>query len=916
MPNDFRLPPLPDLPIVAALPALREALAAHARVVLEAPPGAGKTTVVPLALLAAAWRGPRDKILVLEPRQLAVRGAAARLAQLLGEPVGRTVGYRVRLDSKVSQDTCVEVITEGILTRMLQDDPALEGVACVVFDEFHERSLNADLGLALALDAQAVLRPELRILIMSATLEAQRLGQWLPAPVVSSAGFLFPIDTHYLDPRRAAALPNRPGERLAALVPAQVRAALGAHAEGDVLVFLPGVADLQRVARALGDLPDAIDLHLLHGELPLEVQDAALRPARAGRRKVILATSIAETSLTIEGVRIVVDGGFARVPRFVPRTGFTTLETVPVARAAADQRRGRAGRLAPGTCYRLWTEAEHHQLPAHRAPEIQAADLSALALELALWGTANPADLRWLDAPPAAAYAQAQELLVRLGALEEIKNEELKIKNEPASTTSFVVEPVAKNPILNSQFLIFNLKLKPTAHGRQLARLGLPPRLGHLVVRGQELGQGPAAAALAALLAERDLLRWATPNDPRPLPPDLRLRLEALASGRAPLPGLALHPATLQRVRDVARHLQSRQGPKGHSPIQSFTHSPVGLLTALAYPDRVAQRETDGRLRLATGQRVELRTEDVDPQAEFFAVAHLAGTAAAPRATLAAPVSREELETAFAGQITATDEVRYDPATQRVTGRRVRRLGALRLAESVIGQPDAALVAGALAAYLQEAGLSKLHWTPGARQVQQRLEFLRHHFPGPTAADGDQALTTDNEQLTTSWPASDEATLLRELPQWLGPHLAGLKSLDQVQRLDLTEPLLARLPGGWAQRQALDRLAPAALEVPSGSHVTLDYAEPAAPVLAVKLQELFGLTETPTVAGGRVPLLLHLLSPGGRPAQVTRDLRSFWEKGYFDVRKDLKGRYPRHPWPDKPMEHIPTKLTKRRLDNQ
>ncbi|TPG67634.1 ATP-dependent helicase HrpB [Hymenobacter nivis] len=902
---------MPDLPIVEALPALRTALAAHTRVVLEAPPGAGKTTVVPLALLAAEWRGPQDKILVLEPRQLAVRGAAARLAQLLGEPVGRTIGYRVRLDSKVSKDTRVEVITEGILTRILQDDPALEGVACVVFDEFHERSLNADLGLALALDAQAVLRPELRILIMSATLEAQRLGQWLPAPVVSSAGFLFPIDTHYLDPRRAAALPNRPGERLAALVPAQVRAALDAHAEGDVLVFLPGVADLQRSARALDSLPDDIDLHLLHGELPLEVQDAALRPARAGRRKVILATSIAETSLTIEGVRIVVDGGFARVPRFVPRTGFTTLETVPVARAAADQRRGRAGRLAPGTCYRLWTEAEHHQLPAHRAPEIQAADLSALALELALWGTANPADLRWLDAPPAAAYAQAQDLLVRLGALAgEIKSEELKVKtdNEGNENTPF-------NSSL-STFNSANSPLKPTAHGRQLAKLGLPPRLGHLVVRGQELGQGPAATALAALLAERDLLRWATPNDPRPTPPDLRLRLEALASGRAPLPGLALHQATLQRVRDVARHLQSRQGPKNSVASASFADAPIGLLTALAYPDRVAQRETDGRLRLATGQRVELRTEDVDPQAEFFAVAHLAGTAAAPRATLAAPVSREELETAFAEQITTTDEVRYDPATQRVASRRVRRLGALRLADTIIGQPDAALVAGALVAYLQEAGLGKLNWTPGARQVQQRLEFLRHHFPAPAANEGDeQAITTDNQQLTASWPATDEATLLRELPQWLGPHLAGLKSLDQVQRLDLTEPLLARLPGGWAQRQALDRLAPAALEVPSGSHVTLDYAEPAAPVLAVKLQELFGLTETPTVAGGRVPLLLHLLSPGGRPAQVTRDLRSFWEKGYFDVRKDLKGRYPRHPWPDKPMEHIPTRLTKRRLDN-
>ncbi|MBO2031488.1 ATP-dependent helicase HrpB [Siccationidurans ginsengisoli] len=854
---------MPDLPVVAALPELLAALAASPRAVLEAPPGAGKTTVVPLALLAAEWRPAHQKILVLEPRQLATRAAAARLAQLLGEPVGRTVGYRVRLDSKVSADTRIEVITEGILTRMLQDDPALEDVACVVFDEFHERSLNADLGLALALDAQAVLRPELRILLMSATLEAQRLGQWLPAPVVSSAGFLFPIETHYLDPRRATSLPNKPSERLAELVPSQVRDALAQH-EGDVLVFLPGVADLQRVDRKLGDsLPVDTDLHLLHGELPLEAQDAALRRAPAGRRKVILATSIAETSLTIEGVRVVIDGGFARVPRFAPRTGFTSLETVPVARAAADQRRGRAGRLAPGTCYRLWTEAEHHLLPAHRPPEIHTADLSGLVLELALWGTTDPASLRWLDVPPAAAVAQARELLGRLGALSGD----------------------------NAQ---------PTPHGRQLAKLGLPPRLGHLVVRGAELGHGPTAAALAALLAERDLLRWATPNDPRPLPPDLRLRLEALASGRPPLPGLALHHATLQRVRDVARHLQSRlpKAPAASPRNQEFANAPIGLLTALAYPDRLAQREAPDRLRLVTGQRVSLRTEDVDPQAEFFAVAYLAGTASQPRATLAAPLDREELAAAFSEQITTTEEVRFDPATQRVSGRRVRRLGALLLEEKPIGQPNTELVAQALLGYLQEAGLAKLNWTDAARQLQQRLEFVRQHV-GEAGAE--------------SWPAFDDEALLADLPAWLGPHLNGLKSLDQVQRLDLTEPLLARLPGAWAQRQELDRLAPAALEVPSGSFITLDYADPTAPVLAVKLQELFGLTETPAVAGGRVPLLLHLLSPGGRPAQVTRDLRSFWEKGYFEVRKDLKGRYPKHPWPDEPMKHIPTKLTKKRL---
>jgi len=895
-----------NLPVVAALPELLAALASSPRAVLEAPPGAGKTTVVPLALLQAEWRAPEQKILVLEPRQLAARAAATRLAELLGEPVGQTVGYRVRLDSRVSGATRIEVITEGILIRMLQDDPALEDVACVVFDEFHERSLNADLGLALALDAQAVLRDDLRILLMSATLEAQRLGQWLPAPVVSSAGFLYPIDTHYLTPRQAAGLPNKPSERLAELVPAQVRAALGTHPAGDVLVFLPGVADLQRAEKRLVDLPATIDLHLLHGELPLEAQSAALHPAAPGRRKVILATSIAETSLTIGGVRVVIDGGFARVPCFVPRTGFTTLETVPVARAAADQRRGRAGRLGPGTCYRLWTEAEHHLLPAHRPPEIHTADLSALALELALWGAQEAAALRWLDAPPAAALAQARELLVSLGAI-EIKNLELKIKNSSAESAAAVptastaaedsqagaaVMPT-EQAIFNSEFLIFN----STPHGRALARLGLPPRLGHLVVRGHELGHGPAAATLAALLAERDLLRWATPNDPRPLPPDLRLRLEALATGRPPLPGLALHHATLQRVRDVARHLQSRLGLKGISSTYAFTDSPLGLLTALAYPDRVAQREADDRLRLVTGQRVGLRTEDVDPQASYFAVAYLAGTAAQPRATLATSLDRAELEEAFADQLRTTDEVRFDPATGRVTGRRLRRLGALVLSEAAIAQPDAALVAQALLGYLQQEGLGKLGWADGARQLQERLQFLHQLLGG------------------AQWPDFSDAALLAELPTWLGPHLAGLRSLEQVQRLDLTEPLLARLPSGWPQRQELDRLAPAALEVPSGSLVRLDYQDATQPVLAVKLQELFGLVETPRVAGGQVPLLLHLLSPGGRPAQVTRDLRSFWEKGYFEVRKDLKGRYPRHPWPDKPMEHIPTKLTKKRLES-
>ncbi|RAK66887.1 ATP-dependent helicase HrpB [Hymenobacter edaphi] len=839
----------PDLPIRAALPELLAALEAGNRAVLQAPPGAGKTTLVPLALLAAPWRPAEGKIIVLEPRRLAARAAATRMAQLLGEPVGQTVGYRVRLENKVSARTRIEVVTEGILTRLVQDDPALEGVAAVLFDEFHERSLQADLGLALALDAQQVLRPDLRLVVMSATLDAARLGPWLQAPVVTSEGRMYPVETIYLSPRRAAGLSNRPGERLAELTPAAVREALGSQA-GDVLVFLPGLADQRRVGEKLeATLPADVDLHVLHGELPLDRQDAALRPAPAGRRKVVLATSIAETSLTIEGVRVVVDGGFARVPRFVARTGLTTLETVPVSQAAADQRRGRAGRLGPGVCYRLWPEIDQAVLPAHLPPEILTADLSALALELALWGADAP-NLLWLDAPPAPALALARELLGRLGAL------------TPAG--------------------------QPTPHGRELARLGLPPRLGHLVVRGRELGHGPTACALAALLAERDILRA---TDGRPAPPDLRLRLEALQTGRAPLPGLLPDSQGLRRVREAATALRGRAG------VQAANLEPdlAGLLAALAYPDRLGQREGPDRLRLVTGQRVQLPAEFFAGSDVFFAAAHLDGPANAPRAALAAPLSKAEVEELFGEQISEQAAVQFDAATGRVLARRLRRLGALVLAETNLPNPSADDVAAALLTAVLEGELRALSWTAAAQHVRERLGFLHHLAPA-------------------DWPAVSTEALLADAAEWLAPNLAGLRSLADVGRLDVAELLLQRLPGGWSQRQELDRLAPSHLEVPSGSHVRIDYGDAAAPVLAVKLQELFGLVETPAVAAGRVPLLLHLLSPGGRPAQVTRDLRSFWEKGYFEVRKDLKGRYPRHPWPDDPMNHIPTKLTKRRLE--
>ncbi|MBC6606399.1 ATP-dependent helicase HrpB [Hymenobacter sp. BT188] len=839
---------LPDLPIRAALPELLSTLGSTNCAVLQAPPGAGKTTLVPLALLNAPWMPPTGRIIVLEPRRLAARAAAARMAQLLGEPVGQTVGYRVRLESRISAKTRIEVATEVILTRMLQDDPALEGVAAVLFDEFHERSVQADLGLALALDAQAVLRPDLRILIMSATLEAERLGTWLGAPVVRSAGLQHPVSTHYLPPSRVAAAGNRPTERLTALVPTAIREALAHHPLGDVLVFLPGLADQRRVAeRLVGTLAPAVDVHVLHGELPAEQQDAALRPALAGRRKIVLATSIAETSLTIEGVRVVIDGGYARVPHFEPRTGLSTLQTVPVSQAAADQRRGRAGRLGPGTCVRLWTEAEHAERPAHLPPEILTADLSGLALELALWGTYDPAALRWLDAPPAPALAQARDLLVRLGAI------------------------LPPGP--------------PTPHGRALAGLGLVPRLGHLVLRGKEAGHGSTACALAALLTERDLLR---PADSAPAPPDLRLRLEALMTGRTPLPGLVPDSGAMHRVREAAVVLRNRAN------VLNSTIEPdaAGLLAALAYPDRLAQRETPERVRLVTGQRALLPAEHFGQEAVFFAVAHLDGNATAPRAVLAAPLDRAELEHHFPELITNSEEVRWDEAAGRVVARRLRRLGALTLADQPLSQPDPAAVEEALLHGLQRQGIVRLPWTEEAQHLRERLAFL-HHIS------------------STEWPDVSDAALQLRLSEWLGPFLIGMRSLAEVNRLDLSEALLSWLPSGWAQRQELDRLAPSHIVVPTGSRIRINYADSAAPALAVRLQEVFGLLDTPRVAGGQIPLTMHLLSPGHRPVQVTRDLRSFWATGYFEVRKDMRGRYPKHYWPDNPLEAEPRRGTRR-----
>ncbi len=837
---------LPDLPVKEAIGSLLAALDGCSRAVLEAPPGAGKTTLVPLALLQAGWR-KEGKILVLEPRRLATRAAAKRMSDLLGEKPGQTVGYRVRMEQVVSSKTKIEVITEGILTRLLQEDPALEDVAAIIFDEFHERSLQADLGLALALDAQAVLRPDLRLLVMSATLDAASVGKWLNAPVIRSEGRQFSVATHYISPAEAAAAGNRPGERLTALVPKAIRNALDTEQEGDLLVFLPGMGEMRRVAQQLeGKLSPDIDLHILHGDLSLNEQVAAIQPAPKGRRKVVLATSIAETSLTIEGVKVVVDGGFARAPRFIPRTGLTTLATVLVSKAAADQRCGRAGRLGPGVCYRLWTTADQMQLPERQAPEICEADLTSLALELAIWGVKEVSDLKWLDAPPAAALALAQDLLKRLEALD-------------ASG-------------------------KPTEHGKALALLGLPPRLGHLVLQGKSLGFGATACALASLLAEKDILKPVQLSWGNGLP-DLQLRLEILAGQRPPTPGFTTDEHVLRRVREQARNLRQRL----REPDQEFAVEQAGLLLALAYPDRIAQRESSGRVRMVSGQRAALQTE-LFAEAAFYGVAHLE-TGKESMISLAAPLQKEELLKHFAEQLEQVQEVRWDSSTERVIARQITRFGALLLEEKQISKPDPDLVAQALLKAIQEKGIERLSLSEQAHQTLQRLTFLHSLEP-------------------ENWPDVSDAQLNATMDAWLLPHLSGLRSLEQLSKLDFNQILLGEL--SWEKRQEMDRLAPTHFEVPTGSRIALDYTESTSPVLAVRLQEVFGMLDTPKVGGGKVTLLLHLLSPGYRPVQVTRDLRSFWSTGYFEVRKDMRGRYPKHHWPDDPLSAPPVRGPKRR----
>ncbi len=829
-----------DLPIEHVLPELRHVLRAGPSAVLQAPTGAGKTTRVPLALLEEPWLEGR-RLVMLEPRRLAARAAARRMAHVLGEEAGQTVGYRVRMDTQVSAQTRIEVVTEGVLTRMLQHDPALDGVGGVIFDEFHERNLQGDLGLALCLEARAVLRPALRVLVMSATLDAAPVADLLDgAPLVTSEGRSYPVETRYAE--------RMPDGYVVPHVARAVRRALREELEGDVLVFLPGAGEIRRTEEELRDgVAEHVELHSLFGNLPRRKQDRAIAPSTSGRRKVVLATDIAETSLTIEGVRVVVDSGLTRVPRFAPQSGMTRLETVRVSNASAEQRKGRAGRLAPGTCYRLWTRTTQQHLKPHAAPEIAVADLAPLALDLARWGTPDPSDLRWLDPPPDAAYAQARGLLRRLDALDDGG--------------------------------------RITEHGRRMAALGLHPRLAHMLLRGQDLGEAAVACDLAALLSERDVLkgRGQAPDA------DLRLRLEALRAvrrGERPRAGRTYYAdeGTCRHVLRVARHWRR----KLHVPRSARGDlEACGLLLAFAYPDRIAQQrdEQPGRFRLRNGQLAALDEGQLLAGAGYLVAAHLDGRRREARIFLAAPLAEDDLTEHFAHQIETDERITWDGAARRVRARRQERLGALVLKDGPLRHPDPEKMADALLEGIEEEGLALLPWTKRARRTQQRMQFLHHRDPG-------------------TWPDVSDAALTDTLGGWLRPHLYGTRRAEGLQRLDLAEVLLGRLD--WKQRTQLDDLAPTHVEVPSGSRRPIDYSDPEAPVLAVRLQEMFGATRTPRIASGHVPLTLHLLSPAQRPAQITQDLAGFWQSTYFDVKKDLQGRYPKHYWPDDPLTATPT----------
>ena len=833
--------PLPQLPIQTIIPALHKALAAGSAV-LAAPPGSGKTTIVPLALLDEPWLAAK-KILILEPRRLAARAAAARMAALLGENVGQTVGYQIRFDRRISSATRIEVLTEGILTRRLQTDATLADVGLIIFDEFHERSLHADLALALCLDL-CQLKDDLRLLVMSATLDTAPLAKLLDnAPIIVGEGRQHEVRIDYLQ-REARG-------RIGEITARGIGRVLGEQ-QGDILAFLPGAGEIREVQNLLRDDPACRDLVLapLFGDLPQKEQDRAILPDPQGRRRIILATSIAETSLTIEGVGCVVDSGWSRLPSFDPGSGLGKLNTVRVSQAAAHQRAGRAGRLGPGYCLRLWTQGEHHSLPPFHPPEIFSVDLAGLALELALWGVTDPGELRWLDPPRSGPYQQARELLQTLAALDAAG------------------------------------RITPT--GRQLAALPLHPRLGHMLLQAQTMGQAALACDLAALLSERDLLRREGPTATADLGTRLHLLERWRHQGDACISREGGNPALCRRIDQVARGWRRLLGSGG----ETRDEAAIGPLLVAAYPDRIARRRPGQRERylLATGRGAFLAPTDMLSASEYLIVPHLDAGQREGRIFLAESLEIDDLRRHHGHLLHTSEQVYWDEGAAKVVAVRRVCLGEIVVAESVLARVDPEAVRAALLTGIRMMGIACLPWDREARQLQARVHCLRTWQP------------------EADWPDVRDEALEKDLA-WLEPYLNGIGSAGQLRRINLVQIFHNRLD--WGRRKQLERDVPVTLTVPSGSKIRIDYRIDEPPLLAVRIQEMFGLAATPTICNGKVPLLLHLLSPARRPIQVTSDLAGFWQRGYPDVKKELKGRYPKHSWPDNPLTAEPIRGVQR-----
>ncbi len=817
------IPFYPPLPIDEALPELLTALNTHTRAVLVAPPGAGKTTRVPLALMDEDW-AKGGKILVLEPRRLAARGASARMASTLQEQVGQRVGLRVRMGSKISKETRIEVITEGVFTRMIVDDPELKGVAAVLFDEFHERSLDADLGLALALDAQGALRDDLRIVVMSATLDGARIASLLQnAPVIASEGRAFPVETRYVG--------RDPNRRIDAEIVDTVLKALRGE-QGSILVFLPGQGEIRRVERQLIErIKDtAVDIAPLYGAMDQRAQDLAVQPATQGRRKIVLATSIAETSLTIEGVRIVIDSGQSRVPRYEPGIGLTRLETVRVSRASADQRRGRAGRTESGIAYRLWDEAANGALAPFSNPEILSADLSGLLLECAVWGVTDVSQLGFLDPPPPPALNEAIRHLQAIGALDE--------------------------------------QGRITEDGKAIRALPLPPRLARMLMEAGKRGQALLAAEIAALLTERGLGGQAV---------NLEHQLDQFRRDRS------------SRAEEMRRLAKGWAAAVPNTVIK--TELSPGSILALAYPDRVAKaRGTTGAFIMENGRAASVEAHDSLAREPYLAIAEVTGQAASARILVAAPLTLADLESEFAAAITETDELTFDKTAAALRARRMRRLGALVLSEQMRSVPATDEAASALARGIASLGVARWPLSTTARQWIDRIRFLRRTDP--------------------SWPDLSDDALEEATTEWLSPYLQGKVGLADLGADRFREALESLLD--WQTAKRLEEEAPTHFLAPTGNRHPIDYAAIEGPVLTIRVQELFGLKEHPAIARGKLPLVLHLTSPAHRPIQITKDLPGFWRGSWSAVKSEMKGRYPKHPWPDDPANAIPTARAKPR----